>query len=116
LGLAVAAALALALLGLRLGAGKLLASLPAVGVGGRLARFLAWGKTDWGGAWLVLASGVLAGVINAISTAKGGQAVSADLLLDSIGAAVATSTSSAGTYALIKKFLWPSDKPAQAAA
>lgn len=106
--LAVAAAFALFVLSLRLGAGKLRGWLPVAWAKGKLDRFLGWCATDRGGAVLVLFSGVLAGVVNARAA---GQALSVDLIFNSINVAAASATSGAGLYVLIKKLAWPSDKP-----
>lgn len=104
--LAVAAALALLVLVLRLGAAKLLALLPGSLAKGWAARFLSWCNTDRGGVALVLCSGALTGVVNAVAA---GQALSVDLVFDSLNIAAASATGGAGLYVLIKRLAWPRD-------
>jgi hypothetical protein len=103
-GLAVAAALALLVLVLRLGASRLRVLFAK---GTRPERFLAWCGTDRGGAWLVLASGAATGIVNALGA---GQALTVDLLFESAAAAAASSTGAAGLYVIAKKLISPSDK------
>jgi hypothetical protein len=107
--LAVAAALALLVLLLRLGAGKMREYLPVSWAEGHLNRLLAWCGTDRGGAVMVLLSGVLAGVVNGRAA---GKPLSVDLVFESLNIAAASATSGAGLYVLVKKLFWPSDKPA----
>lgn len=97
-------ALAAALLVLIVMGVRWLAGVKTQGLPPKLAAFLSWLRTDRGGAVTALVVGILsaAGAL----LAAGGPITWSVIVSGLVNAFVA-----AGGYALVKKLLWPSDKP-----